>query len=73
MYNNEYIKTKIRPCNESFHSNKKITKNEYYGHSILLLKSICEVKDKHYPQRFLDTFFKIHNDNNINRLFKELV
>ena len=48
VYNNEYIKTKIRPHNENFHGNKKLTRGgggEYYGHSILLLESICEVED----------------------------
>ena len=46
---------------------------KYYGHSILLLESISEVKNKYYLQTFLNEFFKIHNDNNINKLFKELV
>ena len=73
VYNNEYIKTKISPYNENFHGNKKLTKYEYYGRSILLLESIREVENKYYPQTFLDEFLKIHNDNNINRLFKELV
>ena len=40
---------------------------------MLLLESISEVENKYYPQTFLDEFFKIHNDNNINKLFKELV
>ena len=71
--NNEYIKTRLTPYNENFHGNKKITKYEYYGYSILLLESICEVENKHYPKTFLDEFFEIHNDNNINKLFKELV
>ena len=67
------IMTKINPYNENFHGNKKLTKDKYYGHSILLLESICEVENKYYPQTFLDIFFKKHNDNNINKLFKELV
>ena len=70
---NECIKTKLSPYNENVHGNKKITKDECYSHSILLLESICEVENKHYPQTFLDKFFKIDNDNNINKLFKELV
>ena len=73
VYNNEYIKTKMSPYIENFHSNKKLTKDEYYGHSILLLESICEVENKYYPQTFLDEFFEIYNDNIINNLFKELV
>ena len=75
VYHNEYIKTKISPYNENFYGNKKITKDEYYGHSILLLESICEVKNKHYPQTFLDEFFEMHNDNNnnMNKLFTKLV
>ena len=52
---------------------KKPTKNECYGNSILLLGSICEVENKYYPQTFLDEIFKIHKDNNINKLFNELV
>ena len=54
---NEYIKTKISSYNEKFLGNKRLTKDEYYGHSILLLESICEVKNKYYPQTFLDKFF----------------
>ena len=53
-YNNEYIKTKISPYNEKFNGNKKLTKDEYYGHLILLLESICEVENKYYPQTFLN-------------------
>ena len=57
---------------------KDSKKDEYYGHSILLLESICEVEN---PQTFLGEFFKKHNDNNNNNnnnnnknsLFKELV
>ena len=78
VYNNEYINTKINPYSENFHGFKKFTKDEYYGNSILLLESICEVKNKYYPQTFLDEFFEcnsveIHNDINKNSLFKELV
>ena len=57
VYNNEYIKTKRSPYNENFHGNKKLTKNECYGHSILLLEYICGVESKYYPQKFLDKFF----------------
>ena len=35
---NEYRKTKIRPDIETFHDFKKITKDEYYAHSVLLLE-----------------------------------
>ena len=66
VYNNEYIKTKMSPYNKNFHGNKELTKDEYYGLSILLLESICEVKNKYYSQTFLDGFFGIYNDNNIN-------
>ena len=68
---NEYIKTKISSYNENFHVNKRLIKDKYYGHSILLLESICEVENKYDPQIFLEKFFKIHN--NKNSLFKELV
>ena len=83
VYNTEYIRTKISLYNEKFGGNKRLTKDEYYGHSILLLESICEVKSKYYAQAFLDKFFECnyvkcnsiekHNNNNINSLFKELV
>ena len=78
VYNNKYIKTKISPYNENFHGNKKLTKDNYYWHSILLLESISEVENKYYPQTFLDKFFecnsiKKHNNNNVNSLFKELL
>ena len=56
VYNNEHIKTKRNSCNENDHVLKKLTKDKYYGHSILLLESICEVKNKYYPQTFLDKF-----------------
>ena len=58
---------------ENFHGNKKLTKDKYYGHSIILLESICKVESKYYLLIFLDKFFQKHNDNNINSLFKELV
>ena len=71
---NEYIKTKISSYNENFHDNKRLTKDEYYGHSILLL----EVKHKYYPQTFLNKFFECNsietrNSTNKNSFFKELV
>ena len=49
-YNNKYIRTKINSYNENFHDFQKVTKDEYCGHSILLLESISEVKNKYYPQ-----------------------
>ena len=58
IYYNEYIRTKIRSYNENFLVNKKLAKDEYYNHSILLLESICEVENKYYPQTFLDEFFE---------------
>ena len=47
-------------------------KDKYYGNSIILTESICEVKNKYYSHIFLDEIFKTHNDNNANSLFKEL-
>ena len=75
---NEYIKAKISSYNENFHGNKRLTKDKYHGHSMLLLESICEVENKYYSQTFLDKFFECnsietHNDNNKNSLFKELL
>ena len=78
MYNNEYIKATISLYNENFHGNKRLTKDKYCGHSILLLESISEVKSKCYSEIFLDKFFecnsiKKHDNSNVNSLFKELV
>ena len=78
IYNNEYINTKISSYNENIHGNKRLTKDEYYGHSMLLLESISEVENKYYLLTFLGKLFECnsiekHDDNNVNRLFKELV
>ena len=77
LYNNtiynECINTKISPYNEKFHGNKKFIKEKYYGNSIWLIETICEVKNKCYFQIFVDQVFEIHNDNNMNKLFNELV
>ena len=70
---NEYINTKMSPYNENFHDFEKLTKDEYCGHSILFLDSICEVENKYYHLTFLNNFFEKHHDNNVNNLFKELV
>ena len=48
VYNNEYIKTKIWALHENFHGNKKLTKDKYNDHSILLIKSVCEAENNHY-------------------------
>ena len=56
--NNEYIKTKISSYNENFRNFKKLIKDEYCGHSILLLESICETENKYYPQIFLHKCLK---------------
>ena len=53
-FNNECIRTKISPYNENFQGNKRFIKDKYYGHSVLILESICEVRNKYYPQTFLD-------------------
>ena len=72
IYNNEYIRTKIRPYNKSFHSNKKHIKDKYYDNSILLIESTCDAKNKYYPQIFLEGLFKKRNDM-CNNLFKQIV
>ena len=69
-YNNESIRTKVSSYNENFHDNKRLIKDEHYGHSILLLESMSETKNKYYPQTFLDKCFEC--SNNKNSLFKEL-
>ena len=70
---NKYIRTKISSYNENFNDFQKLVKIKYCGRSILLLESICEVKNKYYFQTFLDKFFECNSvENNVNRLFKEL-
>ena len=59
------------PYNDVFKDNKKLTKYEYYGHSIVLIESICEAENKHCPQTFKNFFFEKHNS--VLSLFKELV
>ena len=56
--NNEYVRPKINRFNGNFHGNKTLTKDEYYDNSILLIESICEVKNKYHHQTFLDKFFE---------------
>ena len=55
---NECIRTKICSYSKNFHGNKRLKKDEYYGHSVILIESIREVKNKYYPQTFLDKFFE---------------
>ena len=71
IHKNEYISTKNSSYNENFWSNKRLTKDGYYGYSMLSLESISEVENKYYPQTFLDKFFEKHDDSNVNSLFKE--
>ena len=61
--------------NENFHDFKKLTKDEYCGHLILLSESTSEVENKYYPQTFLDTVLKKSdkNEKTVNGLFKEVV
>ena len=75
VHNNEYTRTKIIPYNEKFRDFEKLAKDKYCGQSILLLESICEVENKHYPQIFLHKFFEWNSvkKHNKNSLFKELV
>ena len=54
---NKLIKTKTSAYSDAFKDNKNLKKGEYYGHSILLIESICEGGNKHYPQTFLEIFF----------------
>ena len=74
-FNNKYIKTKINLYNKNFQGNKKLIKDKYYGHSILLLESVSEVNKKYYPQTFLNKFFECNpvKKTNKNSQFKELV
>ena len=68
--------SKITSYDENFHNFKKLTKDKYCGHSILLLESIWEVKNKYYLQKFLHKLFEcssIEHNNNKNSLFQELV
>ena len=50
-----------------------LIKDEYYGSLILLIESICEIRNKYYLESFLNERFRKHNNIIINSLFKELV
>ena len=68
-YNIEYIKAKISPYNENFHGiNKRLKKGNYYGTLVLLIDSICKVKNSLYPQTLLKKLLECNNKNNA---FKE--
>ena len=68
-YDTEYIKAKIFPYNENFHDiNKRLKKGNYYGTLVLLIDSICEVKNSLYPQTLLKNFLNAIIKNNV---FKE--
>ena len=54
---NEQIRAEISSYNKNFRDFKKLTKDNYCGHSILLLDSICEVENKYYPQKFFRQIF----------------
>ena len=70
---------------KTFMTLKKLTKDEYYDHSKLLLESISEVENKCYLQIFIDKFLECNSiefnsfecnsakKHNKNNLFKELV
>ena len=51
--NKECIITKINPYVKNPSDFKKLIKDKYCGYLILLLDSICEVKNKYYPQVLL--------------------
>ena len=75
-HNNEYMRTKINSHDENFRNFKKLAKDKYCGHSILLLQSICEVENKYYPQTFRHKFSECNSiecNNNKSSLLKELV
>ena len=56
-YNNKCIRAKVNSYYENIWDNKRLAKDKYYGYSILLLESICEVENKYYPETFLYNFF----------------
>ena len=63
--NIEYIKARISPHNENLHDiNKRLKKGNYYGTLVLLIDSICEVKNSLYPQTLLKKLFECNNKNN---------
>ena len=59
MYNNKYIKTKIKiynnRINTNFENNKIPENNEYCTClSVILLDSIVKIENDYYPQIFLE-------------------
>ena len=61
MYNDKYIKTKIKICNNRVNTNfqhNKIPKDNNYlvRLSVILLESIYVHSDKYYPQLLLEKF-----------------
>ena len=55
------IRTRTSSYDENFRDFKKLTKNDYCSHSVVLLESICAVENKYYPQTFLHKFFKCNS------------
>ena len=75
LFNKKFNK---RGLYSNFHGNKRLIRDEYYGHSFsLLLESISEVNNKYYPQTFLHKVFECNSvecsPSKKNSLFKELV
>ena len=72
MYNDKYIKTKIKIYNDRINTNfqgNKIPKyNEYYFLSVVLLDFVVNVDNDYYPQIFLvdskHLVKKIYNEYN---------
>ena len=71
---NEQIRAQISSYNKNFRDFKKLTKDNYCGHSILLLDSIVKSKINIILKKFLDKFSECNSGerHNKNNLFKEL-
>ena len=59
VYNDKYIKTKIKFCNNkiclNFHDNEIPKNNEYCSClSVILLDSVVNIDNVYYPQVFLE-------------------
>ena len=54
---NKLIKTKTSAYSDAFKDNKNLKKGEYYGHSILLIESICDGRKQTLSSNILRNFF----------------
>ena len=66
MYNDKYIKTKIKICNNKINTS-------FQGSSVILLDSVVKTDNYYYPQIFLkECKYAIKKNKIINRINEEL-